>query len=153
MIEDLELRGYSQRTQQAYVSSVRQLAVHYAKPPDRISEAELRDYFLYLKDTRKLARASITIALCGIKFFYQHTLGRDWQIFDIVRPPRERRLPVVLSRGEVRQILACVRIRVYRVCLTTIYACGLRLMEWSYLGSVDSSPLSSPGPSWPLALL
>lgn len=137
MIEDLELRGYSERTQQAYVSSVRQLAAHYAKSPDCITEAELRDYFLYLKESKKLARASITIALCGIKFFYQHTLDRDWQIFDIVRPPRERRLPVVLSRGEVQQILACVRIPVYRVCLTTIYACGLRLMEGARLGVAD----------------
>jgi len=137
MIEDLKLRGYSKRTQQAYVASVRQLAAHYGKSPDCLNEAELRSYFLYLKDDRKLARASITIALCGIKLFYQHTLGRDWQIFDIVRPPRERRLPVVLSRGEVQQILACVRIPVYRVCLTTIYACGLRLMEGAHLAVAD----------------
>lgn len=137
LLEDLKLRGYAPRTQEAYVASVRQLAAHYGRSPDRITEAELRDYFLYLKDDKKLARSSITIALCGIKFFYQQTLGHDWQIFDIVRPAREKRLPVVLSRREVQQILAHVRIPVYRVCLTTIYACGLRLMEGACLAVAD----------------
>jgi site-specific recombinase XerD len=137
LLEDLTLRGYAPRTREAYVASVRQLAEHYGRSPDRITEAELRDYFLYLKDEKKLGRSSITIALCGIKLFYQQTLGRDWQIFDIVRPPREKRLPVVLSRREVQQILALVRLPVYRVCLTTIYACGLRLLEGARLAVAD----------------
>jgi len=133
MIEDLKLAGYSERTQQAYVASVRLLAEHYGKSPDLIGEEELRRYFLHLKDERKLARSSITIALCGIKFFFQRTLERDWGVFDIVRPRRKKQLPVVLSRDEVRRILACIRIPVYRVCLTTIYGCGLRLMEGARL--------------------
>lgn len=139
MIEDLRLGGLSERTQEAYVRSVRQLAEHYGKSPDRIDEEELRQYFLHLKDVRKLMRGSITIAICGIQFFYQKTLQRDWQVFDIARPPREARLPVVLSRDEVQQVLACVRIAVYRACLTTIYSCGLRLREGTHLepGDID----------------
>lgn len=52
MIEDLQLRGLSERTQEAYVRAVRQLAEHYHKSPDRITEEELRDYFLYLKNVK-----------------------------------------------------------------------------------------------------
>ena len=133
MIEDLKLAGYSERTQEAYVASVRKLAEHYSRSPERIGEEELRRYFLYLKDERKLKRGSITIALCGIKFFYQKTLQREWSVFDIARPPREARLPVVLSRDEVNQILAGVRIAVYRCCLVTLYTCGLRLREGTHL--------------------
>jgi len=133
MIDDLKLAGYSERTQEAYVASVRHLAEHYGRSPDLINEEDLRSYFLYLKDERKLKRGSITVALCGIKFFYQKTLQHQWSVFDIARPPRETRLPVVLSHDEVIQILAGIRIAVYRVCLVTIYACGLRLREGTHL--------------------
>ncbi|MFH2103029.1 MAG: lipocalin family protein, partial [Chloroflexota bacterium] len=44
------------------------------------------------------ARNTCTIALCGIKFFFQHTLGREWKFFEFVRPPKEKKLPVVLGR-------------------------------------------------------
>ena len=50
-------------------------------------------------------------------------------MLDVARPKRTKKLPVVLSRDEVWRILGAVRIDTYRVCLTTIYACGLRLME------------------------
>jgi integrase/recombinase XerD len=49
MIEDMQLRGLSARTQDSYVRAVRQLAEHYAKSPERVTEAELRQYFLYLQ--------------------------------------------------------------------------------------------------------
>lgn len=129
MLEDLQLRGFSPRTQEAYLRAVRQLAAHFHRSPDRLGEEDLREYFLYLTNVKHFARASFTIALCGIKFFYEHTLSREWTVFDLVRPAREKKLPAILSRDEVRRILACVRLAVYRTCLTTIYVCGLRLQE------------------------
>jgi len=129
MLEDMQLRGLSPRTQEAYVRAVRQLAEHYHKSPDQISEEELRGYFLYLKNEKQVSRSTQTIALCGIKFFYVHTLGRQWHTLDLIRPAKEKKLPVVLSVEEVGHILARVYRQRYRVCLTTIYACGLRLLE------------------------
>jgi site-specific recombinase XerD len=94
-----------------------------------------------LANEKKWARASTTIALCGIKFFYEQTLKHDWPTLRLVRPPREFKLPVVLSREEVRRVLSLVRIPVYRACLTTIYSCGLRLLEGARLQvpSIDSA--------------
>ena len=129
MIEDIQLRGLSPRTEEAYVRAVRQLAEYCRKSPDKISQEELREYFLYLKNTRRVSRSTQTIALCGIKFFYEHTLERSWHTLDLVRPAKEKKLPVVLSVEEVRRILDCIHRQRYRVCLTTIYACGLRLLE------------------------
>ena len=129
MIEDMQLRGFAVRTQEAYLLVVSQLAKHYHKPPDQINEEELRQYFLFLKNEKHAARASCTIALCGIKFFFERTLEREWKTFEFLRPPKEKKLPVVLSRAEVGSILMRVHRRGYRVCLTTIYACGLRLLE------------------------
>jgi site-specific recombinase XerD len=137
MIECLQLRGLAERTQEAYTRAVRQLAAHYHKSPDQISEAELRQYFLYLKNVKHYSRPTMTIAICGIRFFYEQTLNRNWAIFGIVRPAPEKKLPVILSLAEVRQILGRVRLPRYKVCLTTIYSCGLRLQEGTHLQVAD----------------
>lgn len=137
MIECLQLRGLAERTQEAYTRAVRQLAAHYHKSPDQISEAELRQYFLYLKNVKHYSRNTMTVAICGIRFFYEQTLQRNWAIFGIVRPAPEKKLPVILSLAEVRQILAGVRLPRYKVCLTTIYSCGLRLQEGTHLQVAD----------------
>ncbi len=129
MIEDMQLHGLAVRTQEAYVLVVSQLARYYGKPPDQIEEEELRQYILYLINVKRVSRSSQTLALCGIKFFYEHTLKRRWQELDLIRSPKEKKLPVVLSVEEVQRALSCVRKQQYRVCLTVIYACGLRLQE------------------------
>ena len=126
MIEDMQLRGLSARTQETYVRVVRQLAEYYHRSPDQLGEEELRQYFLYLKNDKQLSRSSCTQALSGLKFFYHQSLGRDWAILEFIRPAQEHKLPVILSVEEVRQVLGCVRLGHYRVCLSTIYACGLR---------------------------
>jgi site-specific recombinase XerD len=141
MLEDMQLRGLSARTQGCYVAAVRQLAEHYHRRPDQITEEELRQYFLFLANEKQVARTTATIALCGIRFFFTHTLQREWTTLRFVRPGRDHKLPVVLSRDEVRRVLEAIRIPVYRACLTTIYGCGLRLLEGARLQvtQVDSA--------------
>jgi len=137
MIECLQLRGFSERTQEAYTRAVRQLAEHYHKSPDLITEEELRQYFLHIINVKHYSRNTTTIALCGIRFFFEQTLNRNWSLFNIVRPAPEHKLPVILSLEEVREILNRVRLLRYRVCLSTIYACGLRLQEGIRLAVPD----------------
>lgn len=129
MIEDMQLRGFSPRTQQAYARAVRKLAEHYHKSPDLVTDEELRQYFLYRTNVSRWSRVACTIALCGIKFFYEQTLKRDWTTVGLVKPKRVKSLPTVLSLAEVRRTLACVHMLRHRVCLATIYSCGLRLTE------------------------
>lgn len=143
MIECLQLRGLSERTQEAYVRAVRQLSEHYHKSPELITEEELRQYFLFIKNVKHYSRNTSTVAICGIKFFFEKALNRNWATFGLLRAPREKKLPVILSREEVRQILARVRLPHYKVCLTTIYSCGLRLQEGTNLrvADIDSARL------------
>jgi len=129
MVDDLQLAGMAESTQREYVRAVRQLAEHYMKCPSEIGEEEIRQYFLYLKNVKKWARPTCTTAICGIKFFWEQTLKRDWTTIGLVRPAREKKVPVILTRKEVIAILAEVKLLRYRVCLETIYACGLRLSE------------------------
>jgi site-specific recombinase XerD len=137
MIEDMQLAGYSARTQEAYVGAVSQLFSHFKCTPAQLTEEQLREYFLYLANERKVSRPTATIALCGVKFFFERTLKRDWTALDLIRPRPVKKLPVVLSRDEVRRILAEVHTPVYRTCLTTIYSCGLRLLEGAHLQIPD----------------
>src|SRR6476619_5731116 len=141
MTEDLQLRGYAEPTIKAYLLAVSQLAKFYGIAPDQITEEQLRDYLLHLANVRKIAASSFTQALCGIKFFYEQTLNRHWPVLAIARPTPQNRLPVVLSHDEVRRVLAAVRTPQYRVCLTLMYACGLRLREglWLQVPAVDSA--------------
>ena len=140
MVEDMQLRDLSEKTQEAYVRAARQLAEHYGKSPEHISEEELRQYFLYLKNDKQVSSSTFRVALSGIKFLFRHTLRREWPTFDLVRPRQEKKLPIVLSTDEVQRILGCIHRPRYRVCLSTIYSCGLRLQEGVHLqlSHVDS---------------
>jgi site-specific recombinase XerD len=133
MIEDLQLAGMAGRTQEAYVRGVRQLAEHYDRSPDLITEEEIRQYFLYRMNETQWSRSAATIALCGIKFFYEVTLKKNWTVLEMVRPKKQHQLPVVLTMEEVHKILSHVKLLRYRTCLATIYSCGLRLNEGTHL--------------------
>jgi site-specific recombinase XerD len=129
MIEDMELRGFTAKTRSSYVRAVEGLVRYHGRSPLTLSDEDIRRYFVHLKCERKLARPTITIALCGIKFLYESTLRRDFTVTGVLRPKREHKLPVVLTREEVRAILRQITEVRHRACLTLIYACGLRLGE------------------------
>jgi site-specific recombinase XerD len=133
MIEDMQLRGLSKSTQVAYVRSVRQLAEHYGKLPDQITEQELRQYLLYLRNVKHVSASTFTVILSAIKFLYRYTLKRTLPTLELARAPQENKLPVVFSTDEVHHLLNCVRRPRLRACLSTIYACGLRLREGVHL--------------------
>jgi integrase/recombinase XerD len=139
MLQDLQLAGLSERTREAYLRSVRQLADHFHTPPDRLTEPQVRDYFLHLKNDRKFAAASLVIAYSAIKFFYSHTAPRDWPTLQRLRVRKEKRLPDVLSVDEVRRLIAAVRTRHNQTYFWTVYSLGLRLEEGLHLqvGDID----------------
>lgn len=121
MIEDMQLRGLSEWTQESYIRAVRQLAEYYGKSPDQLSEEELRQYFLYQKNEKQASRNTCTVALCGIKFFYEHSLQRAWPTLSFMRPPRGHKLPVVLSREEVWRTGASL---LWTSCLSSAPVCS-----------------------------
>ena len=143
MSEDMRLHDYRPRTQEGYQLAVRLFLDWAKREPEALTEDEVRAYFLYLRDERKQAPSSINIAVCALRFFFSHTLQRDWPVFELLRVNKPRMLPVVLSVGEVRTVLGAVRHPVRRMALSTIYALGLRLGEGLRLetGHIDSERL------------
>src|ERR1700690_2490728 len=87
--EDMQLRSLSERTQDSYVRAVRQFLEYCHKPAEQVGQEEFRQYCLYLKNIRHVSRSTCTLALCGLKFFYEHTLEKNWHTFELVRPAHE----------------------------------------------------------------
>lgn len=139
MLDDLQLAGLSARTQQAYLGAVRGLAKHFHLSPDRISEDQLREYFLFVKNVKKLSVGSLNVMLFGIRFFYSRTVKRPWKTLQQIRIPYERKLPAVMSISEVHQLIAATKAEHNRVFFRTVYSLGLRLQEALHLqiGDID----------------
>ena len=81
MIEDMILAGREPSTRRNYLEQVRNLAKHYMIAPERLTEQQVRDYFLYLREEKKVARGTFQTALAGIRFCFFVTLDRDWPLF------------------------------------------------------------------------
>lgn len=140
MREDLKLGGIADSTAEAYVWAVKRLSRRFMRSPDELTEDEVRSYLLSLSNQTTTSSSYLRGNLAAIKFLYTKTLGREWKVFDLAQPKRERKLPVVLSREEVWRILDCVHAPVYNACLTMLYTCGLRLQEGAGLqtSQIDS---------------
>ncbi|MCI0606100.1 phage integrase N-terminal SAM-like domain-containing protein [bacterium] len=99
MLGDMQLQGLAERTQESYVRAIRKLAEHYGKGPDQISDEELREYFLYRMNVQKWSRVTSTIAICGIKFFYDQTIKERWPEIRFVRARHDKKIPVMSDTG------------------------------------------------------
>jgi site-specific recombinase XerD len=99
--------------------------------PAALSEEQVRAYFLFLRNERRYAGSSLSIALAALRCFYGDHLGvgARWKLWQEMRVRRAQTLPVVLTREEVGQLLRAVRCDRFRTVLRLIYGCGLRITE------------------------
>jgi hypothetical protein len=81
MTEDLKLAGLVKGSRELYVRAVQQLAAYYMISPDRLTERQVQDYILYLRDELGVAKGTFAPMFAGLKFFYLNTLGSDWALF------------------------------------------------------------------------
>jgi site-specific recombinase XerD len=129
MKEAMQLQSLAPKTQETYLRAIRKLERFYDKSPARVTEEELCQYFLHRANVDKWSRSACAHALCAIKFLYLKTLKRRWTKAKLIKPKREKSLPLVLSTEEVRRVLTCIKPFRHYAILATIYSCGLRLSE------------------------
>ena len=141
MLEDLQIRQYAPTTVRIYLHAVTEFAQHFGKPPDRLGAEHIRQYQLFLIQEKKVSRPTFIQVVCALRFFYTHTLNRKISMERIPFPRRERKLPLIPSREEVKALLEAPRNLRHRTLLAILYGCGLRVAEVTQLkvSDIDSA--------------
>jgi len=145
MIRDMELAVYTPGTQQTYIGAVVKLQGHYHARPDRLSEKQVQQYILWLRDEKGIPKGTFQTNWYGLQFFYYRTLGVDWPLFTRkkVRQPRCKRLPVPIAWEDGHRLIAALRKPSYRLCCSLMLALGLRIGDVLALTvqSIDSTQM------------
>jgi len=114
-----------------------EFAKHFGKPPDQLGAKHIRRYQLFLVKEKKISLPTFIQMVCALRFFCTHALSRKIAIERIPFPRRERKLPLILSREEVKALLKAPGNLRRRAVLATLYGCGLRVSEVPHLKGSD----------------
>lgn len=126
---EIRVRQLSRRTERTYAGWIRRFILFHGKRhPKELAEQEVNAFLAHLAAERDVSASTQTQALSALLFLYRHVLDKELGELEILRPKRPRRLPVVLTKAEVRAILAELEAP-HRLVATLLYGSGLRLME------------------------
>ena len=128
-IQQMQLKGYSKNSIQSYVDCLIGISKHYKISPDLLSDQQIRDYLQFCIVEKKLSTSYINQCVSALKILFVQVLKKEWDSFSIPRIKREKKLPVVLSKEEVKAVLNEVKNIKHRTILTLIYSAGLRVGE------------------------
>ena len=128
--ERMKVKGYSRRTIKTYLRELRKF-VEYIRPrhPRDLDADDIRAYLLYLIEEKGVSRSAVNQAISALKLLYVRLYGRDDTFADVRRPRPEHKLPQVLSRGEILQIVRTIQNPKHRLMIELLYAAGLRVSE------------------------
>jgi site-specific recombinase XerD len=128
MIDDMTVRGFTLSTQRGYLVAVTNFAAFFGCPPDQADAEDLRRYQLHMR-TGVASATSMNAAVSALRFFFGVTLGRGDANVGMTTVRAPKRLPVVLSPGEVERLLNAAPGLKYRAALGLAYGTGLRASE------------------------
>jgi site-specific recombinase XerD len=137
MIRDMQIKGFAEKTQHAYLNMVAAYAKYYHKSPEDLNEEDIKNYLHYLINDKGVSKSYINGVYSGLKFLYSTTLGGQWDMTKIPRAKKDKKLPEVLSLSEVKSILDAVDNFKHKVLLMTVYGSGLRIGEAVNLKPTD----------------
>ena len=141
MMEDLQIRNYAPATVRAYIRGVANFAKHFGKSPDQLGAEQIREYQLFLIKEKGVALPTYIQIISGLRFLYTNTLHCQVPIGRIPFPRSEEKLPIILSREEVKALLDAPKNLGHRTILSTMYAAGPRISEVTHIriSDIDSS--------------
>lgn len=136
-LKHLKLKGLQPKTIEAYARAIRRIGARFDHRIDALSEQQLTDYFTELLQSHSWS--AVKLDLYGLKFYYTYVLRKPWAAIDLIKPPKARRLPNILSVEEAARLFQHTHTVSYRVFFFTLYSLGLRLGEGLRLqvGDID----------------
>jgi len=137
-LHHLKLKGLQPKTIDAYSRSIRYIGKYFDGEIRNLSEQQLIGYFTDRLGTHSWS--AVKLDLYGLKFFYRHVLKQPWQHIDLIKPPRAKRLPDIVTVEEAAKLFNATHKLSYRVLYFTLYSMGLRLGEGLRLevGDIDA---------------
>jgi integrase/recombinase XerD len=129
MIRAMELHDLSKNTQRSYLAAVSGLATFYMQSPDELTREMMEDYFLYLKQDKGRAPTTIGSVITGLRFFYNHVVCQEHLTPHCTFNKKPRKLPTVLTQGEIWKIINAAENTKHRLILMVTYSAGLRAGE------------------------
>jgi site-specific recombinase XerD len=137
MLQRMQLRGFSVRTQQVYIGWIARLAKFYQLSPDQLDDEQLQTFMLDLINNQKLSASTCRQALHSMRFFYRDVVGRELSRLALPGLKTPSRVPDLLSVREVFAIIdACTNPK-YRTMMLIGYGTGIRLSEITHLRVSD----------------
>ena len=124
---EMNLRGFSQRTIKSYRYYIVSLFESASKSAKEVTSNDIRSYLTCLIYQHK-SSSTINVAYSAFKFYFEKILHRRFFVH-LPRFKNQKKLPVVLSRDEVRQILGCIKNVKHKLMLVVMYSSGLRVSE------------------------
>lgn len=134
---NLEISGFSPKTQDNYMRHVTRFQEHFDKPLEHMGYDEVREFLYHAITKRKLSCSYVNQGYSAIRFFYETILGWNWNMKLVPRVKREKTLPAVLSINEVKAIFNVTKNIKHKAILMTTYAAGLRVGEVANLKISD----------------
>jgi site-specific recombinase XerD len=125
---ELRARKYSRNTRSSYIYYNRLLCQNLQKPPEEIQSDDISHFLAMLEKNRDYSAATMNIAISAIRFFYKCVLKNDI-VREQRRPHQDRRLPIVLSKVDIKKMLMTEKNSKHRLLLMMVYASGLRVSE------------------------
>jgi len=128
--EALRSRHYSRRTEQTYTLWVKRfIHFHHVRHPAEMAEPEINAFLTHLAVKDKVSASTQNQALSALLFLYRHVIGREvGDLGGVIRARKPQRLPIVMTREEVKAVLVNVA-RDKWIMASLMYGAGLRLME------------------------
>ncbi len=128
LLVDLRGRGFAKTTCEVYMKNVTRFLKEVGKVPEEISPDDVKQFQMRLID-RKLDSQTINLISASIRFFFLKTMRKDWPYDFIPNMKRKKKLPSVLSQGEVAGVINAVEDLKTKIIIMTMYAGGLRCVE------------------------
>ena len=132
---NLKLQGKRPATIDAYSRAVRRITAYFDRCPDTLTTSDLKQFFNALIHTHSWSTVKLDRNV--LQFFYRYTLNKEWQWLDIVRPPKVKRIPDILSPNQVAALIAQTNKQRYQTFFLVLYSMGLRLSEALHLCITD----------------
>jgi len=125
----MQIRNYSPRSIETYLHMLRSLEEYHNTSVDEITIDQVKDFLQYCIEKKNVSVSYINQIISAVKILQKDVLGKDWESIRIKRPRRVKKLPVVLSKEEVKSIIETTRNLKHRAILAVIYSAGLRISE------------------------